>query len=201
MPRSLARHPLLALAALAAGLYLLAVIGVSLASRERVLGPGTPKYFCGLYLDCHLLVTLEGVAVRQSIGELRPTGRFYVVTLRFASDARRAVMHTGRLSAVVRGEDGRRLTRVEVAERALAVDPGAEIGLPDRPIAPGQAFLTRIVFDIPADVTAPRLYVRDVDPYALLTELFLLGDEDSFLHARTTFTLATPQAAAQRHPG
>ncbi|MDH3497815.1 MAG: hypothetical protein OER21_13725 [Gemmatimonadota bacterium] len=201
MPRSLTRHPLLALAALAAGLYLLAVIGVSLASRERVLGPGTPKHFCGFYLDCHRMVALEGVEVRQTLGELRPTGRFYVVTLRFASDAKRAVMHTGRLSAVVRGDDGRRLTRVEPAERALAMDPGADVGLPDRPIAPGQHFLTRIVFDIPSTVTAPRLYVRDTDRYALLTELFLLGDEDSVLHARTTFTLATPRATARRHAG
>lgn len=194
MARFSARHPLLALAALAAGLYLLAVLGVSLASRERVLGPGTPKYFCGFYLDCHRMVALEGVEVRQSIDTLRPTGRFYVVTLRFGSTAKRAVMRTGRLSAVARGDDGRRVRRVEAAERALLRDEGAEIGLPDRPIAPGQGFLTRLVFDVPTDVTAPRLYVRDVDRVALLTELFLVGDEDSFLHARTTFALSSPQA-------
>jgi hypothetical protein len=168
--------------------YLLAVLGVSLSSRERVLGVNHPKHFCGLYLDCHREVSLLGVDAIPAIGGQRARGTFAVVTLRFSSTARRAVMRTGSLSAVVVDDTGRRFRRARSVEAALG-DGRVTSGLPDAPMVPGGAFTTRIAFDLPADVRHPRLYIWDSDVTARLTELLLVGDEDSLLHARTTFAL------------
>lgn len=187
---------LLAAAVLLGGVYLLAVIGVSLTSREDVLGVNQPKQFCGLYIDCHRHVALAGVEHRDTIAGLPARGTFHVVTLRFASNARRAVMHLGPLSAIVMDDTGRRYRRAAAAERALATD-GAVTGLPDSALAPGGAFTTRIVFDLPPEAANARLLVQDSHPLSRLTELFLIGDEDSLLHARTTFALAP--VAPDRH--
>jgi hypothetical protein len=169
------------------GLYLLALLLVSLTSDERVLEAGAPKRFCGLYLDCHRLVTLVGVERTDRIGSLPAAGTFHVVTLRLASDAKRATLPTGRMTAVAQDDAGRRFGRSTGAERALAGE--GPVGLPDTALAPGAAVTTRLVFELPPDAANPRLHVRDARLLSVLTELVLIGDEDSFLHARTTFAL------------
>jgi hypothetical protein len=175
------------------GLYFLALLLVSLTSDERVLGPNQTKEFCGFYLDCHRLVTLVGVERTGRIGAVTAAGVFHVVTLRLGSNARRAVMRTGRMAAEARDDAGRRFTRSPEAERVLAAE-GA-VGLPDTAIEPGGMVTTRLVFDLPRDAANPRVYVRDSDPVAVVTEMLLIGDEDSFLHARTTFALGDPREA------
>lgn len=47
------------------------------------------------------------------------------------------------------------------------------------------------MFDLPADVRSPRLHVYEGDLLARLSELFLIGDEDSLLHTRTVFDLTS----------
>jgi hypothetical protein len=187
---------LIAAGALVTGVYCLALVLVSLLSRERVLPAGSGKRFCGLYLDCHRIVSLVSVDRADTIGPVRARGVFHIVTLRLASDARRATLGTGRLSAFVRDGAGRRVTRHQRAERALG--PATPTGLPDTPLPPGGQLITRIVFDLPRDAVTPRLYVRDSAVFAVLSELFLLGDEDSFLHRPTTFALTEPRVAMRR---
>lgn len=187
MPLARVVRPLLAAGALLGGLYVLAVLGVSLASRERVLGPDAPKRFCGFYLDCHRMVTLLDVERVPAIGDRTAGGVFLIVTLRLSSDAKRAVLRTGPMTAVVRDAAGRRYARFPEAERLLSEDGTA--GLPDTALGPGGSVVTRIVFDLPPDAANPRLHVRDSHPLAVLSEFVLLGDEDSALHARTTFAL------------
>jgi len=45
------------------------------------------------------------------------------------------------------------------------------------------------VFDLPGDAREPRLDVTDLPLPDRLVEFILIGDEDSFRHARTTFRL------------
>jgi len=190
------RHlkPLAATGAVLGGLYFLALLLVSLSSDERILGPNQTKQFCGFYLDCHRLVTLVSVERTDRIGAVTPAaGVFHIVTLRLGSNARRAVMHTGRMAASARDDAGRRFDRSLDAERALGTD--GQVGLPDTAIEPGGMVTTRLVFDLPRDAANPRLYVRDSDPVAVATEMLLIGDEDSFLHARTTFALSEAREA------
>src|SRR6202043_2628108 len=61
--------------------YALVLVGVSLASHEKLLAPGERKYFCEI--DCHIAYSIAGVEEGSTLGnELRPTGtdgRFVIV--------------------------------------------------------------------------------------------------------------------------
>ena len=179
------------LTALVAGTYLLALMAVSLLSRERLLPAGEVHRFCGLYLDCHRMVTVESVRYADTVAGQRARGRFALVTIRLASDARRVTLRSGHLQATLRGTGGRTYPRALPAERALAAG-ATPTGLPNVPLPPGVATLATIVFDIPKDEGVLQLRLWDADPVAALTELFLIGDEDSFLHARSWFVVEPP---------
>ena len=164
---------LFAAAVALAGGYLALLFAVSLRSQERVLGFNQPKAFCGFYLDCHRRVEVTDVARH---------GTQWVVTVRYSSDAVRAPQPMRGLAAKVR-VGHRWFERDARAERALG-----SAGLPSVTLDPGEAFITRLVFDLPDDAE-PLLYVWDNLPASRLSEVLLVGDEDSFLHRRTFFAL------------
>ncbi len=186
------RTPLAVGAAIAAagwtGLYGLAVIAVSLASDEQVLSPGEYKRFCGLYLDCHAMVTVAEVDARERIGDVAAQGVFYVITVRQASNAKRARIGLAHPTPMIRDGAGRRYWISERGASALANAEGVQPAL-GRTIAPDETYDTKFVFDLPRDVQDPRLHVRERQWTAVLSELFLIGDEDSFLHRKTVFAL------------
>lgn len=187
MPRT---RTLVLLTSAAIAAYGFTLIGTSLASEERILGPGESLRFCGFYLDCHRMVEVLDVATTEVLAAgrdtLRAAGTFRIVTVRYTSDAVRAAMRIGPQAAAVRDTDGRWYPRAEAAERLLGIT-GL---LPEVRLRPGQAFTTRFVFDLPPDARAPMLRIRDADPVAQVAELFLIGDDDSFLHARPFFALS-----------
>jgi hypothetical protein len=195
------RFRLLRFATGAAALYGAALLAVSLTSDEIVLPPGYPKRFCGFYLDCHRMVEVAGVETRERLtagaDTLAARGRFHVVTLRLHSDAVRATLRIGPLSATVRDARGRTYARDAAAERLLA--PPA--GLPDTALPAGGELTTRVVFDLPRDADDLRLFVRDAHLVSRLTELVLIGDEDSFLHRRTVFALSGRGGAGRSSGG
>jgi hypothetical protein len=125
-------------------LYLAALLAVSLRSDERVLGWDADKKFCGFYLDCHRQVGVAAVEVLDSLGAVRPAGRWHVVTLRVGSDAKVARLRFYEPRVRIRTDGGRRVfTRSADGEAAPAPVPSAchdEIG-------PGGAYTTAIVFD------------------------------------------------------
>ena len=173
-----------------AAAYLVILVAVSLLSRERVLGWGEDKEFCGFYLDCHRRVAVVAVAVVDSIGELRPDGRFHVVSLRVGSNARVARLRFHEPHVVVRVEGAERpYERATAAEAALRGLRAPELAITEQ-IGPGGAFATTAVFDLPRDVRDPRLDMTDLPWPDRLIEFLLIGDEDSFRHARTTIRLA-----------
>lgn len=183
---------------LAAGLaglivfYVVTLVGVSLASRRHVLAPGEIKRFCGVYLDCHLGVSVDEVRTAATVGEpgrlLRAQGTFHIVTLRVSSDAKRATLSPYGLTAVVVDERGRRFERSREAERAL---PGAGTDPPlEQSVAAGESYTRTLVFDLPADATRPALSVTEQALPDVALEWFLIGDEDSILHQPTLLSLA-----------
>ena len=192
--RKLGRARGVLLAALAvAGLYLGLMLAFSLASTERALARGEEKHFCEI--DCHLAYSIDDVRTVKTIG--RPpdvataAGVFYVVTIRTRFDEttispRRgdAPLTPNRRAAAVLDRGGRKFHPSAAGHRALELSEGAGTPFPT-PLRPRESYTTKLVFDLPVDVAAPRLLLHEGDP---LTR-FIIGHENSPLHKKTTFRL------------
>src|SRR5438046_581653 len=59
----------------------------------------------------------------------------------------------------------------------------------DRQAGPGESYTVRLVFDLAVDAATPSLSVREGYGIDHLIELVLAGDENSLLHAKTSFRL------------
>ena len=164
------------------------LLTASLTSKERVLARGETLKFCGFYLDCHLGVAVEAVNRLETIGSERAKGTYYVVQVQVSSDARRATLQLGRPAFRVIDGAGNGYTRAESAERALALESGDSMPLV-RPIAAGESYDIRVVFDLPEGVSNPRLQVTDAAGVDRVLEGILIGDDDSILHKPTTLAL------------
>lgn len=170
--RRLARLAIVAAGA-AAGVYLDALLVLSLVSREQVASIGEEKYFCEI--DCHLAYSVVGV---QSVGRRR------LVTLRVRFDEDTISPCRARNLPLT---PNRRVVRIVDANgRAYAPEPAtARDGLLARPLRPGESDVTRLVFDLPPDAPEPLLLITEANWATRL----LLGHENSFLHRRTWFRL------------
>ena len=169
-----------------AGLYVVALTASSLTSHERVLGLNEEKQFCGFYIDCHMQVAVTRVDTSSRLG----AARTYVVTLRVSSTAVRVPLRLLDPHIVIRDAQGREYMRSQAAESLLAAN-GAPFEPLTKEIGPSQSFHTTVAFELPPDVTAPRLLVTEGIWADKIIELFLIGDEDSLLHKRTAFELTT----------
>lgn len=172
-------------------LHLIAVAGVSLATPARTLPPGQVKHFCGFYLDCHLGASVDSARAVASIGaggrERWARGRYWIVTIRVSSDARRATLTPYGLEATMVDEHGRRFARDRAAERALL--GGAAAQPLEQPLGAGESYTRTLVFDLPAASARPALEVRERGFPDELIETVLIGDEDSFLHRPTRLSV------------
>ena len=184
---------------LAAGLSAVAVlyvgvaIGVSLASREVVLPHRETKHFCGFYIDCHLNVAVMDVNGTHAIGngqsQRAAEGNFFLVTIRVGSDAETRTLSLHRPGVRVIDDLGRTFAPLPPGTPGLEGIAGPE-GL-SQPVAAGKAYLTVLAFDLPQGLTNPRLQVTEMEGVwpDRLFQMFLIGDEDSLLHKKTTFSL------------
>jgi PAS domain-containing protein len=165
-----------------AAAYLGALVAVSLGSEELVLPAGIEKRFCGAYLDCHLgVAVLDARELEPAPGEARH--RMLAVRVRISNDARRARLALEDPAAFLLDRDGRRWRRSAAAERALGLAPDRELAAP---LDPGEERVVTLAFELPAGVRHPRLHVRQGSSLERVTELLLIGDEDSLLHAPVT---------------
>ena len=175
-----------------AGAYLGLLVGVSATSHEIVLPRGDRKHFCGFYLDCHIGAAVTRVATQPAIGappeEITANGIFYVVTVEVSSDARRATLTPAPLALTVIDKNGRRYPRSLQAERLLTGAASA-VSPFEQPLGPGEACSRDFVFDLPADVVAPRLLVSvEVMPDRFI-EGFIIGNDNSWFHPHTLLRL------------
>ncbi len=149
--------------------YMGLLLGVSLASRERVLHPGAEKFACDLDCDLAFSVTRVMPAHVAAAG-----WRAFTVTLRARSDARRVTMRIDPLEVALVNVDGRRF--------APAGGPMLRVR---ETLAPGEHLDIALRFDVPADAREPRLSVLTGDGWSR----FVIGDERSLFHRATLFAL------------
>ncbi|MBA3784864.1 MAG: hypothetical protein H0X15_04885 [Acidobacteria bacterium] len=162
-------------------IYAVALIGVSLLSKEKILGLNEPKGFCGFYIDCHMHAAVTDVRKTKTIGDKIAKGEFYIVKVKVFSDARRAALglHAPKFEVI----DALNHKYQRLVELETPVPPF------DEKVPAGGAFEKEIVFDLPADVQNPRLDVAEGIGIDKVIESVLIGDEDSILHKRIFFKL------------
>lgn len=173
----------LQLAGSVAGLYLVVLAGVGLASHERVLPEGAEKYFCEL--DCHLAYSVEQVVpVPASGGEANN----WAVKVRTRFDERTISPRRGnsplwpnpRLLALI-GSDGRAYAAEAGLDRSFS-----ESSTPiTRELKPGESYTTWVGFILPAGIKPSKLEISE----DLFVNGLMIGNERSFLHGRTYFGL------------
>lgn len=185
--------PILSLSGAIIGVYWVSLLAVSLASREQVLGKNEPKPFCGFYLDCHISIAVTDVVHTGTLGDpahpITANGVFYVVTVRYGSDAIRARLTPDDPRAYLVDARGRRFDRSPAGEQALATQLGQAVPV-RKELAPGEFYTTALVFDVAEDAADPRMVATPGFWPERFLELFLIGDEDSLLHRKRVFRLS-----------
>ena len=165
--------------------YFTMLCGFSVTSEERNLAIDEPKQFCGFYLDCHMHTAVTGVRKAKTIGNKTAAGEVYIVTVKVFSDAKAATLGLLTVDAHVVDAADQKYTRDMDAESALGPQPDF-----DKKISAGASFEKKIVFDLPANVEAPRLDIREGYGIDHAIEAILVDDEDSIFHKRNYFILS-----------
>ena len=147
-----------------AALYLVALLGVSLSSKTKLLPPGAPLEFCGAYFDCHLSAAVSGLELMPGPGG----GLVYRVKVTFANSATRATLPVEQPRVVL------------LADQGVRLDPLASPPLLELP--PGGTLEVDFMFPSLKPLVNPRLHVSQGGRMSRLTEKLLIGDVDSFLH-------------------
>ncbi|MEP6574268.1 MAG: hypothetical protein ABJD11_16320 [Gemmatimonadota bacterium] len=182
--RKLARQVTL-LSGAAVAIYAIVLSTVSIASVEQVLPAGAEKYFCEL--DCHLAYSVAAVhAAPETAGQL------YVLSLRTRFDERTISPSRGE------GElypNPRGIWLVDAAGRSY--EPIADAGQGNAgadsmattpvstPLRPGQSYITRLTFELPATARDPKLLLTESE----WPTWFVIGHENSLLHRKTLLEL------------
>jgi hypothetical protein len=166
------------LTAVAGIVYLLALIGFAIVSRERLLHQGEEKYFCEL--DCHLAYSL--VSVKQSATP-GPTTE-YQVTVRTRFDRATISEHRGNGPLT---PNPRIVRLIDSAGHQYAPSSNNDQIAFAAALRPGEAYNVEITFTVPSDAKNLKLLITTEQ----WPERLLIGDENSPLHARTYFALST----------
>jgi len=167
-----------------AGGYVLLLSGVSVASSEKVLPPGSWKYFCEI--DCHIAYSVTDAHTAAAIGPVSARGRFVVVRLKTWFDERSISAHRGygpltpnRRKIQLTDDLGRSFVPSPEGHAALDRLTGASPPL-TQPLRPGESYTADFVFDVPRDAQGLRLLVTEDDPETVL----VIGHENSLLHKK-----------------
>lgn len=172
--------------------YLAMLIGFSATSEEKDLAVNEAKEFCGFYLDCHMHTAVTDVRKTKTIGNKTANGEFYIVKVKVFSDAKAATIGLVTVDAHVVDGAGQKYDRDLTAESNLSPQPNFE-----EPISPVESFEKEIVFDLPDNISNPRLDIREGYGIDHAIEAVLVDDEDSILHKRNYFRLERSAQTAE----
>jgi hypothetical protein len=176
------------------GLYFGLMAGFSVAGAEQVLDRGAEKHFCEV--DCHLAYSVVDVKKTRTIGDgpnqAAANGLYYIVTVKTRFDEATISPTRGngpltpsRRVVEITDEQGRQYKPSPEGQRALELSNGG--GTPiSTPLRPSESYTTALVFDLPAGVENPSLMINSPG----LLSRFIIGHENSFLHAGTKFSLS-----------
>jgi hypothetical protein len=176
-----------------AGFYLVVLLIFSFASSDKVLARGEEKHFCEI--DCHLAYSVVDVHDTKTLGEapnqISAAGMFRVVTIKTRFDENTIVPNRGNgllypNSRVVSVSDanGNEYLPSAQAHRLLEAAQAAGTDM-TIPLRPSESYSTTLVFDLPADVKDPTLWLREGET---ITHL-IIGHENSPLHKKTRFQI------------
>jgi len=179
--------------AVIAGFYLVVLLIFSFASSDKVLARGEEKHFCEI--DCHLAYSVVDVHDTKTLGEapnqLTAAGMFRVVTIKTRFDENTVGQNRGNgllypNSRVVSVSDanGNEYSPSAQAHRMLEASQAAGTAM-TIPLRPSESYSTTLVFDLPADVKNPTLWIREGET---ITHL-IIGHENSPLHKKTRFQI------------
>ena len=163
-------------------LYIMLLLGFSLTSRTRILAFNQGKHICEF--DCHSEYSVVGVRTEKEHGGRTATGRFFVVTVKVLFDSATIGPHRGMAPL----EIGPRTVYVlDDAGREYPLEPEGASDSLRHSIVPGQSYTTDLVFDLPASISRPMLFVGAA---AGAPDRILIGSENSVLHKKTLFALS-----------
>ena len=174
-----ARNTAIALLAFV-GLYAMVLVSVSLASPQKVLAVGELQCFDDW------CITVEAVSRQQRIGATSANGVYLVVTTHVSSRARGRRQRETDVYVYVTDYRGGRFDVSLPGQDALR-----RAGLAGEPLTtyvdPGEAFESRLAFDVPTEATDLGFVKRS---HGWFPGLLIIGDPQSFLHRPTTVHLA-----------
>ena len=166
-----------------AGVYVALLLGVSLFSKEYVLGRGAEKHYCEV--DCHIAYSVTDVRQVKTMAEggaKTAQGMFYVVTVRTRFDETtinpnrgNGVLHPNPRDVYALDEQGHHYAPLTAGAAALL----------EKPLRPGEWYDTQILFDLPVGAREPRLFIEN----ASWENHLLIGHENSPLHKKAYFSL------------
>jgi hypothetical protein len=152
------------------------LFGLSIASHDHVLAHGQEKYFCEI--DCHLAYSVLQVKTEPS-----PAVTHYVVTLQTRFDESTISSRRPKDASLMPSPRTVQL----IDSRGGAYAPDAAIGTAlTTPLIPGQSYTTELSFRIPSDARDLRLLVITSPQWP---DHVVIGDENSWLHKKTYFSL------------
>jgi hypothetical protein len=170
-----ARVAAIAIAACAA-IYFALLFGLSASSRETALSPGQEKYFCEI--DCHLAYSVVKVKAQPDAASIR-----YVVTLRTRFDE--TTISPSRPKDAPLTPSPREVHLIDSSGREYA--PAVTAGTPLlTPLKPADSYTTHLEFTVPKNATGLKLLLHTTPAWP---DHVVIGDENSWLHKKTYFTL------------
>jgi len=165
-----------------AAVYALLLLGHSFTSRTRVLAIGEAKHICEM--DCHSEYSVAAVHTVKELGGRAAAGMFYVVTVKVQFDSATIGPHRGMAPLEI---GPRTVYVVDRSGRRYPLEPEGAADSLRRPVVPGESYTTDLVFDLPAGVTQPELFIGSA---AGPPDRLLIGSENSLLHKKTLFALS-----------
>jgi len=164
--------------------YAAALLFFSLTSHPHSIPLGQERCFD------EMCFTLQSVLVESTLPPAAAQGDFYILTIQLTNQAKRAAQRPSQPDLFILDAQGS-----SYSQMLLAADlPGGQrVGQPvnagelwSEKVQPGQTVVRHVAFDLPAGVQKPVLVISEgVGPLAAV----IIGDEASFLHARTRFEL------------
>jgi hypothetical protein len=168
------------------GLYAAALLFVSLTSSQIILGPGQEHCFD------EMCFSVKGVTTTPTLGttphQITAHGLYYVLTVQLHNAAKRVPQRPDSTMMWITDQQGHAYTDWVNAQET----PGQPVGSPittahiwHRRLEPGESLAHLIAFDLPVDSVQPRLVIKEGSGPTPL----IIGDENSFFHAKTAFRL------------
>ncbi len=170
------------------GVYAAILLVVSLTSQPRTIPPGVERCFDEM---CY---SVQALKISHTLGEgansLTAGGNFYILTVQLRSAAKRSAQRPSQPDIFFIDGGGKQYTHLVYAgpEGDFSLGQPVTAGqLWSQPIQPGKSQPRMIAVDLPADIRQAGMVITEgIGPLSVI----IIGDENSFLHARTVFSLS-----------